>query len=81
MVPAPSATPATVEPWKQALDLQKHFNDILFRIRGLAFAFGGAAVAFAMTRPEAPAVLSSWRGAGARDALDRALRDGSRLLP
>lgn len=60
--PAPTGT--AIEAWKQAVDLQKHFNDILFRIRGLAFAFGGAAVAFAMTRPEAPGVLSSWRGLG-----------------
>jgi hypothetical protein len=63
MVPAAAAV-SSVESWKQALDLQKHFNDILFRIRGLAFAFGGAAVALATTRPEAPAILSSWRGLG-----------------
>lgn len=55
---------SSFDSWKQALDVQKHFNDILFRIRGLAFAFGGAAVAFAMARPEAPAALSSWRGLG-----------------
>lgn len=64
MVTLTAAMISAVEQWKLALDLQKHFNDILFRIRGLAFAFGGAAVAFATTRPEAPAMLSSWRGLG-----------------
>jgi hypothetical protein len=41
---------AYVEMWKQAIDLQKHFNDIEMRVRGLAltaltFALGGATLA------------------------------------
>lgn len=33
--------------WEQALDLQKHFNDILFRLRSFFFLFLGAAATFA----------------------------------
>lgn len=40
--------------WAQALDLQKHFNDILFRIRSLAFAFGGAAAGVLLARAADP---------------------------
>jgi hypothetical protein len=41
---------AYIEMWKQAVDVQKHFNDIEMRIRGLAltaltFALGGATLA------------------------------------
>ena len=56
-----------LEVWKQALDLQKHFNDLHFRLRAFYFGFLGtlaavrsgllgthAASAGALTLPEAP---------------------------
>lgn len=50
--------------WTQALDLQKHFNDILFRIRSLAFAFGGAAAGVMFTRVSEPKSLADVRWLG-----------------
>jgi hypothetical protein len=54
VVPDPTAGPreasmSTVdeekELWKQAIDLQKHFNDMIFRIRAFFFGFLGTVVA------------------------------------
>jgi hypothetical protein len=58
--------PDQLDEWKQAIDLQKHFNDILLRLRGLAFTFGGVAVAFLVVRPGGPpAPEARWLGLAA----------------
>ncbi len=44
--PAPASTPTDVlEVWKQAQEMHRHFNTILFQIRNIAFVFAGAVLA------------------------------------